>query len=62
MLQSFSDVLEPTLQESCYPALLELYSELRSLGWVRAVRSGALENTALRLNCLPATLLPAFSC
>ena len=42
VLQSFSDVLEPTLQESCYPALLELYSELRSLGWV-GVSRGATE-------------------
>jgi hypothetical protein len=34
VLHSFSEVLQPTLQESCYPALLELYSELRSMGWV----------------------------
>ena len=32
MIQSFSEVLEPTLGETCYPSLLELYSELRSLG------------------------------
>jgi hypothetical protein len=32
VIQSFSEVLEPTLQETCYPALLELYSELRSMG------------------------------
>lgn len=32
VIQSFSEVLEPTLTETCYPALLELYSELRALG------------------------------
>ena len=32
VLQSFSEVLEPSLAESCYPALLELHSELRALG------------------------------
>lgn len=32
VIQSFSEVLEPTLTETCYPALLELYSELRVLG------------------------------
>ncbi|KAL4439885.1 hypothetical protein ABPG75_002886 [Micractinium tetrahymenae] len=32
VIHSFSEVLEPTLTETCYPALLELYSELRSLG------------------------------
>jgi hypothetical protein len=32
VIQSFSEVLEPTLQETCYPALCELYSSLRSLG------------------------------
>ena len=32
VIRSFSEVLsEATLQESCYTALLELYSELRSL-------------------------------
>ncbi|KAI3431784.1 hypothetical protein D9Q98_010538 [Chlorella vulgaris] len=32
VIHSFSEVLEATLQETCYPALLELYSELRSMG------------------------------
>eukprot|EP00887_Chlorella_sp_A99_P000443 scaffold17.g443.t1 len=32
VIASFSEVLEPTLGETCYPALLELYSELRALG------------------------------
>ncbi|KAL4521258.1 hypothetical protein Ndes2437A_g05190 [Nannochloris sp. 'desiccata'] len=32
VISSFSEVLEPTLQETCYVALLELYSELRSMG------------------------------
>lgn len=32
VIHSFSEVLEPTLTETCYPALLELYSELRSMG------------------------------
>jgi len=32
IISSFSEVLEPTLQETCYVALLELYSELRSMG------------------------------
>lgn len=32
VIQSFSQVLEPTLQETCYTALMEIYSELRSLG------------------------------
>ena len=32
VIASFSEVLEPTLQETCYVALLELYSELRSMG------------------------------
>ncbi|KAK9809273.1 hypothetical protein WJX72_012545 [[Myrmecia] bisecta] len=29
---SFAEVLEPTLHETCYPALCELYSDLRVLG------------------------------
>lgn len=33
VIQSFGEVLEPTLQETCYPALCEIYSELRSAGW-----------------------------
>lgn len=32
VIASFSEVLDPNLQETCYPALCELYSELRSLG------------------------------
>lgn len=32
VIQSFGEVLEPTLQETCYPALCEIYSELRSAG------------------------------
>ena len=32
VIQSFSEVLEPTLQETCYPALAEIYSELRAAG------------------------------
>ncbi|PRW33103.1 branched chain amino acid aminotransferase [Chlorella sorokiniana] len=32
VIGSFAEVLEPTLTETCYPALLELYSELRALG------------------------------
>lgn len=32
VIQSFSEVLEPTLTETCYPALCEIYSELRSAG------------------------------
>lgn len=32
VIQSFAEVLEPTLQETCYTSLLELYSELRALG------------------------------
>ena len=32
VIQSFAEVLEPTLQETCYPALLEIYSELRAAG------------------------------
>ena len=32
VIRSFSQVLEPTLQETCYTALMEIYSELRSLG------------------------------
>jgi len=32
VIRSFSEVLEPTLHETCYTSLLELYSELRSLG------------------------------
>ena len=32
MLRSFSAVLAPTLRETCYPALLEIYSDLRAAG------------------------------
>ncbi|GAB4823619.1 hypothetical protein N2152v2_010665 [Parachlorella kessleri] len=32
VIRSFSEVCEPTLHETCYPALCELYSELRCLG------------------------------
>ena len=32
VIQSFGEVLEPTLTETCYPALCEIYSELRSAG------------------------------
>eukprot|EP00873_Tetraselmis_striata_P007128 jgi/Tetstr1/427392/TSEL_017556.t1 len=32
VLKSFAEVLHPTLAESCYPALCEIYSALRSLG------------------------------
>ena len=32
VISSFAEVLEPTLGETCYPALLEIYSELRALG------------------------------
>ena len=32
VIASFGEVLQPTLQETCYPALCEIYSELRSAG------------------------------
>ena len=31
VIRSFGQVLQPTLQETCYPALCELYSTLRTL-------------------------------
>ena len=32
VIQSFAEVLEPTLHETCFPMLCEIYSELRAAG------------------------------
>lgn len=54
MVRSFSQVLQPTLGETCYPSLLELYSELRCLGCACLLSVGSWVQKGgplLRLGC-----------
>ena len=51
VIHSFSEVLEATLEETCYPALCRIVSELRAMGCESAIYARSMVPTMTRLAC-----------